>query len=114
MAAPAQGWHIRSDAADVWPTPGGLDLAVIQAAREAARQGRRLAVAVPRVVTGVALGPIVYIGLNCLIQDTVYASKPGFIPFPLPGSQYLAIASRSHAVRDLLGESLVKFGARDT
>jgi len=114
MAESAQGWHIRSDTADVWPTPDGLDLAVIQAARAVVKHGGRLAVAVPRVVTGVALGPLVYVALNGLIQGTPYASQPGFIPFPLPDNKYLAIASRSHAVRDLLGESLVKFGARET
>ncbi len=114
MAEPAQGWHIRSDKADVWPTPDGLDLVVLQAARAVALQGGRLAVAVPRVVTGVALGPIVYIALNGLIQASPYASQPTFIPFLLPGNKYLAIASRSHAVRDLLGESLVKFRAQET
>jgi hypothetical protein len=114
MAAPAQGWHIRSEAADTWPTPGGLDLAVIQAARAVAQQGGRLAVAVPRVVTGIALGPIVYIALNGLIQSSQYASQPGFVPFPLLGDKYLAIACRSHAVRDLLGESLVKFHTQET
>ena len=111
MAAPGQGWHIQNEHGDQWPSPALLDLAVIKAASTLAQQGGRLAVGVPSVVTGIALGPAIYTAINALIQgDSVRQSRvSGFTPFPLPPNGPIVVASRSHAVRDLLAESLVTF-----
>jgi hypothetical protein len=115
MSAAGQGWHLRSEFGDMWPLPAGMDQAVIEASRLVASQGGRLAIGVPRVVTGMALGPVIYTAINLLIQrDRVRASSsaPGFVPFPFPANAHIVLASRSHAIRDMLAESLVQFGTR--
>jgi hypothetical protein len=111
MLTPGQGWHIQNELEDLWPLPSYLDLAVIEAARSLAQQGGKLAVGVPRVVTGVALGPAIYAALSLLIQKdpSGRSTFSGFRPFPLPVNGPLVVASRSHAVRDLLAESLIRF-----
>jgi hypothetical protein len=114
MAEPTQGWHVQSEIEDVWPPLSALDLVVIEAARLAAQKRTRLAVGVSRVVTGIALGPVVYTALNALIQQSPYAIRPGFSPFPIEAGGRIVLASRSHAVRDMLAESLLKFEQKQT
>lgn len=110
-----QGWHIKNDHGDIWPTPSTLDLAIIEAVRSAATHGNKIAVGVPRIVTGIILGPAIYVALNRFIQRTGFADQPGFNAFPFSRhSDRIVLASRSHAVRDLLGASLMKFGRSET
>lgn len=113
MAEPAQGWHIRNDEADVWPRPGAADFTILLTARAVARTCGRLAICVPRVVTGLVLGPAVYVALNGLIQQSTRALPSHFAPFALHGDKNLLLASRSHEVRDLLAESVMTFQRRE-
>lgn len=115
MTEPAQGWHIRNNDADVWPKLGTPDAMILQAARAVAQTGGRLAVCVPRVVTGLVLGPAVYVALNGLLSQQLTRALPAdFVSFPLHGQKSLILASRSHEVRDLLAESVMTFQRRET
>src|SRR5215212_10220077 len=91
MAAPRQGWHIQYGDTDIWPQLAPLDGAVITAIHAVAQQHGRLAIGVPRVVTGLILGPAIYSALNLLVQRAQRDTPAEFVPLPLPRDSRIAL-----------------------
>lgn len=116
MANPHQGWHIQDAGTGQWPPLSELDAAIYQAFRETASRGGRVAVGVPRVVTGASLGPLIYACLNLFVQqypDRIRGLKD-FLPFPRPQRVWpIYLATRSHAIRQLWANSLLSFGGME-
>lgn len=114
MAAAGQGWCIRNEHGEQRPVLSHLDLAILETVQQSAQRHVRLAVGVPRVVVGLALVPAIYAALRVLLQ-TARPSDPGTIgSFPIRADERLLVASRSHAIRDLLAESVLTFNRHET
>jgi hypothetical protein len=114
MAAAGQGWYIRNEHGQQRQVLSDLDLAVLNAARGSAQRHGRLVIGVNRVVVGIVLAPVIYAVLRTLLQT----GRPDELlpndPLAIPPGQKILVASRSHAIRDLLAESVISFNRRET
>lgn len=90
-------------------TLGMLDAAAIAVLKSASPSGK-VALSVARVEPGISLGPAMILALTALVSPHGFDTSP----FPIRNGDRVAIASRSHAVRDLLAESVLKFGSHET
>jgi len=109
MAATGQGWRIRNEHEDFRPALSSLDLAILEAIRRAAQRHSRLAIGVSRVLVGMVLAPVIYAALRTLIQRDRPDAGTTENEYPLRPGERVLIASRSHAIRDLLAESVLTF-----
>jgi hypothetical protein len=109
MAARGQGWSVQNEHEDFRPALSSLDLLILEAIRRAAQRRSRLAIGVSRVAVGMVLAPVIYAALRALIQHDRPNTGTAENGYPLQSGDRLMIASRSHAIRDLLAESVLTF-----
>ena len=109
------GWQFRHKNEVVAAPSGLLDDAFISLIKKVLPTRRRLAIAVSRVQPGIVLGPAIQLALTCLvIKSGREGAADQTVPFPLLCGERIVIASRSHAVRDLLAESIISFERQTT
>lgn len=117
MTDEKQGWHIHYDNDVVRPPLSELDGAIYHTLRMIAINKEKLAVGLPRVVTGTTIGPLIYVSLNLLVQlhSNRASQLRDFVRFPQSRrmGQFI-LASRSHAIREMWAKSTLSFSGVET
>ena len=108
LSSSTEGWNIQLDGRSVDVPLGLLDASTYKILQKTLTSKKRVAIALPRVKTGVSLSIIAYLVVNRFLnrqQRTV----DNFIPLSLNNGSPVIIATKNRKLRDFFLESGMRF-----
>lgn len=109
LSSPTEGWNINSNGQLIDVPLNELDALAYQILQKTLTSKKRIAIALPRVKSGVSLSIIAYLVVNRFLNRQQERILENFIPLPLNNGQSVIIATKNRKLRDFFLESGLKF-----
>ena len=108
LSVSGSGWYLNGDGERRQVLCGDVDALVSSLMKSATR--RLTGLAVSSVVPGLCLGPALNLAVDSMVSKRIYGADGRTL---IRTDERIAIASRSHALRDYLAESILRFGREE-
>lgn len=118
MAGRFEGWAISDDGRDKDVPLNELDYFAIRVLSEAAKNKKSIALAIPRVVNGIALSLVSYVTVNRFVAserkgvDALALMFDGFKPIPIDNQAPIVVITKRRELRDLYTSSSLRFNSQ--
>lgn len=109
LSSPTEGWNINLNGQLIDVPLNELDALAYLILQKTLASKMRVAIALPRVISGVSLSIIAYLVVNRFIHQQKDRILDNFIPLPLNNGQPVIIATKNRKLRDFFLESSLKF-----